>query len=541
MRGCSWNVDPVRVLTRRELAAVLEGLARKAKGSANARLNRTILRLAYCCGLRVSEIAGLALGDVLIGSARPDLHVRPETAKGGRRRRVPLWWDQGTLDDLAAWKRERQAHGANDGDHFVCCLRPRRFASNDRRIGAIVLRCYPSVAPPRRSRRKELGELRQRIYRMLVFFIALGVASQPHPGASPPSYAITDLSSAPFAGLAKEHDDHVFPSIAYALNGRGDAVGEAFIPGGGGYGFFFRADKAVAIGCPPPFVIPTVQGRGVNGKGQVVGYFANADRHTAFLWEHGTLRDLGDLRTDGKRGFSIAHAINENGWIVGEASAGDDGRPVAFLWQDGRMNSLGVLPGGSSGGSAAHGINAKGEVVGRSAAAQGSSHRMLAFRWTKGEGMQALATLGGLNANANAINDLGQAVGEADTHTPAGFGWPEQFGRPHAALWEKDGVKDLGTLGGLASEALGVNNRGQVVGWSAPQTSASQRGVAVERAFLWTGGKMYDLNDLILKGSGWTLQKARGINDRGQIVGEGTRRQGPWRAFLLTPIVDDHP
>jgi len=129
MRGSWWNVDPVRVLTRRELAAVLEDLARKATGSANARLNRTILRLACCCGLRVSEMAGLALGDVLIGSARPHLHVRPEVAKGGRRRRVPLWWDQGTLDDLASWKLERQAHGAKDGDHFVCCLRPGRVGA----------------------------------------------------------------------------------------------------------------------------------------------------------------------------------------------------------------------------------------------------------------------------------------------------------------------------------------------------------------------------------------------------------------------------
>lgn len=129
MRGSSWNVDPVRVLTRRELAAVLEGLARKAKGSANARLNRTILRLACCCGLRVSEIAGLVLGDVLTEGGRPHLHVRPGVAKGGRRRRVPLWWDQGTLDDLAAWKRERQAHGAGNEDHFVCCLRPGRVGT----------------------------------------------------------------------------------------------------------------------------------------------------------------------------------------------------------------------------------------------------------------------------------------------------------------------------------------------------------------------------------------------------------------------------
>src|SRR5262245_35515897 len=86
IRHSVWNVDPVRVLTRRELAAILCDLLRKGASSCNARLNRTILRLACCCGLRVSEIAGLRLGDVHVEGDRPHLHIRPEVAKGGRRR-----------------------------------------------------------------------------------------------------------------------------------------------------------------------------------------------------------------------------------------------------------------------------------------------------------------------------------------------------------------------------------------------------------------------------------------------------------------------
>ena len=34
--------------------------------------------------------------------------------------RVPLWWNQGTLADLAAWKAERQAQGAGPSDFFAC-------------------------------------------------------------------------------------------------------------------------------------------------------------------------------------------------------------------------------------------------------------------------------------------------------------------------------------------------------------------------------------------------------------------------------------
>jgi probable HAF family extracellular repeat protein len=43
------------------------------------------------------------------------------------------------------------------------------------------------------------------------------------------------------------------------------------------------------------------------------------------------------------------------------------------------------------------------------------------------------------------------------------------------------------------------------------------------------------LNDLIPRDSDWTLESARGINDRGQIVGQG-QHHGQERAFLLTPI-----
>ena len=35
---------------------------------------------------------------------------------------------------------------------------------------------------------------------------------------------------------------------------------------------------------------------------------------------------------------------------------------------------------------------------------------------------------------------------------------------------------------------------------------------------LWSGGSMYDLNDLVDARSNWVLQSASAINDRGQIV-----------------------
>jgi integrase len=118
--------DPTKILTRWELAAVLVDLKAKAVRSKNARLNLIVFRLACCCGLRASEIANLQMADVRTELPRPHLRIRTGAAKGGKPRTVPLWWDRGTLADLAAWRAERANVGANDP--FVASYLPGRSA-----------------------------------------------------------------------------------------------------------------------------------------------------------------------------------------------------------------------------------------------------------------------------------------------------------------------------------------------------------------------------------------------------------------------------
>ncbi|HLZ99331.1 MAG TPA: hypothetical protein VKP66_15465 [Steroidobacteraceae bacterium] len=75
---------------------------------------------------------------------------------------------------------------------------------------------------------------------------------------------------------------------------------------------------------------------------------------------------------------------------------------------------------------------------------------------------------------------------------------------------------DLGTLGGSESIANGINNGGQVVGWSYDTNG-------VETATLWNGTTPTALTTL---GGPWG--NATGINDNGQIVGESaTNGSGP--------------
>jgi probable HAF family extracellular repeat protein len=100
----------------------------------------------------------------------------------------------------------------------------------------------------------------------------------------------------------------------------------------------------------------------------------------------------------------------------------------------------------------------------------------------------------------------------------------------HACLWRHGVMTDLGTLGGTFSDTAGVNNRHQIVGTS---TLASGQ----QHAYLFSKATMTDLNELIPADSGWILVAATGINDAGEIVGNG-RINGQTHAFLLTPEDD---
>jgi probable HAF family extracellular repeat protein len=245
--------------------------------------------------------------------------------------------------------------------------------------------------------------------------------------------------------------------------------------------------------------------------GQVVGISAvSGVSDHAFLYSQGTMTDLGTLGV----GSSGATGINSAGEVVGGSNypGGQSWETHAFLYRDGVMTDLGTLGGTTS---YAWGINEAGDVVG--VAATDYYNAISPFLYRDGT-MINLGSLGGAG-EAYGLNDVGQVVGFSTTTT--GF---------HAFLWDKPGgMRDLGTLGGNYSFAYAVNNAGQVVGYSQTATSFEIR------SFLYSDGTLSDLNALIPAGTGWLLQEARGINDAGQIVGTGLAPDFQQHAFLLTP------
>ncbi len=115
-----WKVSSWKILSGDEIRDVLTELKRKGRRSVNSRMNLIVFRLATCCGLRVSEISGLCMRNVRLNEKKPHIRLPKALTKRKKERRVPLWWDAGTLSDIESWKAERKAQGAKAGDYFVC-------------------------------------------------------------------------------------------------------------------------------------------------------------------------------------------------------------------------------------------------------------------------------------------------------------------------------------------------------------------------------------------------------------------------------------
>jgi len=233
--------------------------------------------------------------------------------------------------------------------------------------------------------------------------------------------------------------------------------------------------------------------------------------------------------------------INDLGQVVGY-DVGPDFYMFALLWTSAQgMTSFGdTWP-----PSAANGVNNMGQIVGQDATFElWEAGNGLATSWTNGVATD-LGTLGGADvvnysSAANGVNDLGQVVGWSTT-TPVRCYPPNEETCPmHAVLWTRsETILDLGTLpGDTLSTALKINLFGQVIGSSGNSMSLSQHLATITvigRPFVWSEhSEMADLNTLIRSGSGWVLNSVSDINFWGQIVGSGTF-DGETHGFLLTP------
>jgi probable HAF family extracellular repeat protein len=219
------------------------------------------------------------------------------------------------------------------------------------------------------------------------------------------------------------------------------------------------------------------RGSGLNNKGQAVGSVKTTRKDAdgkvigrAAKWENGKLILLGSLTHD-----NYAALINNHGQITVQSNDWSDTR--AFLWDNGRMVSLGERPimGMNDLGqiifanAPGHGlmwqrgrvrdlgpilpgdINNLGQVAGGSPNADSAASE--ALLWEDGT-LNQLDTLGGRWADAQYINDQGHVLGESVTPN----------GKPHIVVWQEGVVTDVGSGSSTGAVANAINKKDEIVG-----------------------------------------------------------------------------
>jgi len=257
------------------------------------------------------------------------------------------------------------------------------------------------------------------------------------------------------------------------------------------------------------------------------GYVA----HT-FQYQNGELIDMGALQGGGS---SYATWESGDGLLAGVSETGQTdplfaGLPVVHgvLWKQGTIIDLGTLP---SGGyeSEAESVNNHGLVVGSALNTTPDANSMAAatfwyfdvpygyqeraFLWDKDSGMQDLGTLGtGNDARATLINENEQVAGWSYTTTsvPGACAVDGLALSTGSFIWDqKNGMRDMGNLGGTCTLVTGLSDGGAAIGFS------TVTGDAYQRAFFWKNGRLSDLGGSL----GGNNTGAVSENEGGQAVG----------------------
>jgi probable HAF family extracellular repeat protein len=289
------------------------------------------------------------------------------------------------------------------------------------------------------------------------------------------------------------------------------------------HGFEWQDSGVTDLGALQPTADNCSEAQGVNARGEIVLQSENGEidpltginEIRGVLWKNGKLEDLGTFGGNN----SLANQINSRGQIAGAAlntvpdpfsiyyflflGSSNGTQTRAFLWENGHKKDLGTLGGPDA---VATFVNELGQVAGSSYTSSTVSASGLPtmdpFLWTKNEGMIDLGSFGGTSGGPNSLNNRGQVIGSSNL---AGDQGSDPF------LWDHGKLIDLFTdsIGGNPVTADAINDAGEIVGAAAFPTRPFD-------AYLWKDGVATDLGSVDGDGCSW----AHAINSRSQIVGQ---------------------
>ncbi len=237
-----------------------------------------------------------------------------------------------------------------------------------------------------------------------------------------------------------------------------------------------------------------------------------------FVWSIGDgLREVG-FAADGT--FTRGTALSDTGLVVGQALS-PRGLLEPFIWSSsGGARFVSYDP--VLEGATATAVNDSGEVVG--GAAFGAHSYRLSAATGRGDGPLRVLT-DRCASTAVGISRWGESVGAASIADAPQCVQVLPDGPEHAYVLGRDGtLTDLGTLGGARSQAVAINDRGQVAGWSLDGSGAS-------RAFVWSAAT--GLVNLGTLGGSWS--QATAINNLGEVIGVSTTATGDTHGFFWSP------
>lgn len=317
--------------------------------------------------------------------------------------------------------------------------------------------------------------------------------------------------------LRYEHSLPSGGSDAKAINDRGYAAGEATFPSGLQFPRIWRPDGTSYGVDMPPMREGTIAA--INGHGDVCGTFDPSDDEIhAFCTQSGTFVDMGLL--EGFYQSSAATGLNDSGTVCGWAR---DAWAVshAFTWKDNVFLDLHAWDDQYS-TTNAYSINNDGAVAGTGRALPYYDYALL---WTAGEAIR-LPSL-----PTDFVMDMALGINRDSWAT--GESWIGSGSR--AVLWRGGEAISLGVPAGYSSTTgWDVNDLGQVA------LLAGGNG-KYDSPFLWCERKgLYDLRALAGGMPGWSQVRPFGMNNKGQVVGQGIFEYQPgktrWTAFKLTPV-----
>lgn len=294
------------------------------------------------------------------------------------------------------------------------------------------------------------------------------------------------------------------------VNDAGQVAGLFFLDDGSNHAFLWDDGSLQDLGTHPLATVPNPppgphsSGRGLNDLGVVVGTaccFPPLGEH-AMTYAAGTWTDI-----HAGNQVSYARDVNNAGVVVGYA----DGNPAPGLvttvparWVGGVIGLL-PMPSGHTRGEAMA-VNDAGRVVGWSGPAF-DSHAQV---WD--DGVLSSIPPTDRDGAALAVNSLGVVVGWQNN--PSGQRRPVRW-TGGAGGWS---ATELPVLPGRTfGEAHGISTLGRIVGWVS--------GSGVQRAVRWDGDVPTDMTAELPPGSGWrVLVTAEGVSPDGRwVIGRGER------------------